>query len=77
MKHAWIPTIVLCAACTTTPSTARSPEASALGPACCTPGCCDDDPDCCEAAPGATMARAEPSVSCAVVTDCCDAPTSH
>lgn len=77
MKNAWIPVIVLCAACSTTSPSPNSGGSCLPDPSCCTPGCCDDDPDCCATksvaatAPTASTVRTESTPCCAPGSDCC------
>jgi hypothetical protein len=72
MKHSWIPLILLCAACSTT-STPATSVARDRGPACCPPGCCDDDPDCCATASESVDVPAPANTCCVAATDCCRA----
>jgi hypothetical protein len=80
MKHPWIPALVLCGACSSAPSTSKGEESGPQGPACCEPGCCDEDPSCCptRSAVGAITfapaARTEPSPCCTPGVDCCATP---
>jgi hypothetical protein len=77
MKQAWIPVLVLSAACSTTSSPTRAGEARTQGGADCTVGCCDDDADCCAAT--STVAavalaapdRTEPGPCCEPGSGCC------
>jgi hypothetical protein len=83
MKNLWVPLLVLCAACSSTSSTTPGGEARPQGRADCTPGCCDDDPDCCAATSTvraitlAAAAPTEPNPCCAPGGDCCATPTDR
>jgi hypothetical protein len=83
MNRFYAPILFLCAACSAVPfgaNKSNSPARGATPNACCTPGCCDNDPNCCDPSCCASAKAAPASVAanecCPGAGSCCAAEPS-
>lgn len=71
MKNFCAPILLLCAACST-PATSSPNLTPAAGPACCAPGCCDDEPACCMERAVVAAPQVADAACCVSPVGCCE-----